>query len=45
MPPTSSNSKSKDAYAQLSSASERPMHGIDIRSIQERRLGEFVGGQ
>lgn len=38
-------SKAKDAYPQLSSASERPMHGIDIRSVQERRLAEFVGGQ
>ncbi|PWN42751.1 putative AMS1-alpha-mannosidase [Ceraceosorus guamensis] len=32
-------------YPELSIASERPVHGIDIRSVQERRLEEFHGGQ
>ncbi|PWN53731.1 putative AMS1-alpha-mannosidase, partial [Violaceomyces palustris] len=44
VPPKSSSIKKK-SYPKLSSSSSRPVRAAPIRSIQERRINEFVGGQ
>jgi hypothetical protein len=35
----------KPPYPVRADEARRPVHGVDVRSVQERRLGEFVGGQ
>lgn len=43
--PAQPNMAPSPPYPVLSSDEQRPVRGLPIRSVRERRLGEFVGGQ
>ncbi len=44
-PPNKMSSTSTPPYPVLAESDARPVRGVPIRNLRERRLGEFVGGQ